>query len=286
MALNVITGFYNIKNKIRESFSVTMIGQYFNSLTPFATGGQPAQVVYLHKSGIDLGNATAIVTLKFFIYQTVLTIYSAFVIFVSLPLFIAKIPLLVTMSFMGLAVHASMIIFTILFTYNRTLTEKIIKSIFKFLKKIRIVKGEESSMKQLEKALSTFHDDAGVLRKNPKLLIKTCGLIFLQLTAFFSIPFFICLSFNIPQNYFELFSAAVFVATIVSIVPLPGATGGAEGSFSLFFKDYIGNNFIITAIIVWRLVTYYLCIAFGGLYAVLPDRKSKNKEKIERRNVD
>ncbi|MFA6309175.1 MAG: lysylphosphatidylglycerol synthase domain-containing protein, partial [Clostridia bacterium] len=115
MALNVITGFYNIKNRIRESFSVTMVGQYFNSLTPFATGGQPAQVVYLHKSGIDLGNATAIVTLKFFIYQTVLTIYSAFVIFVSLPLFIAKIPLLVTMSFMGLAVHASMIIFTILF---------------------------------------------------------------------------------------------------------------------------------------------------------------------------
>lgn len=283
MALHVITEFYNIKRKIKEAFSVTMVGQFFNSLTPFATGGQPAQVVYLHKKGMSLGDATAIVMLKFFVYQSVLTIYSAIIILVTFPLYITRIPLLISMTVLGLGVHASMIILTLLFSYNRTLSEKIIKFIFRVLKKLRIVKGKEGAEKKLEDNLSVFHDNAKLLRKNPKLLVRTSILIFLQMTAYFSIPFFIGLAFNVSNlNYSEYFAAAVFVATIISIVPLPGATGGAEGGFYLFYVSLFGENLIVTAIIVWRLITYYSCIAFGGLYAVLPDRKkAKQLNKTE-----
>ncbi len=281
-ALNEISGFYNRKKSFKESFSVTMVGQFFNALTPFATGGQPAQVVYLHNKGVDIGDGTAIIMLKFFVYQSVLVVYSLIVILISFPLFVNKIPLLFTMTFFGLAIHASMIIFTIIFSYNKVLTDKIIKLIYRVLKKFKFVKDEENFEKKIEETLSSFHDNAGLLKKNPKLLIKTSLLIFLQLTCYFSIPFFICISFGRYNiDYFYLFAATVFIATIISIVPLPGAAGGAEGGFTLFFKDFFGDAYILTGIIVWRLITYYLCIAFGGLYAVLPNRKSNQKLDID-----
>ena len=87
LALDVITKFHGTKKKFRESFSVTMVGQFFNSITPFATGGQPAQALYLIKSGVETANASSIVMLKFFVYQSVLTVYSLVVVIISFCIF-------------------------------------------------------------------------------------------------------------------------------------------------------------------------------------------------------
>ncbi len=270
LSLHLITLFHGVRKRFRESFSITMVGQFFNSITPFATGGQPAQVIYLMKNGVETGNASSIIMIKFISFQTILTIYSFLVIMFTFQNFKARIPLLLTMTLLGLAVHASMILLTVLFSYNRVLTEKIIKVIFRILKKLRLVKGGEAAEKKLEDSLKKFHDNAAVLKNNPVLMIKTVILTFIQLTFFFSIPYCICRSFGFTSTSFlDLFSASVFVATIISVVPLPGATGGAEGSFYLFFGFFFSGNSIISAILIWRIITYYSCIGFGGLFTVI-----------------
>lgn len=60
-----------------DTFRATMIGQFFNCITPFASGGQPMQALYLMKKGVALSFASCSLLIKFIVYQFVLTLYSA-----------------------------------------------------------------------------------------------------------------------------------------------------------------------------------------------------------------
>ena len=62
-------------------------------------------------------------------------------------------------------------------------------------------------------------------------------------------------------------AAQVFVAMVSAFVPLPGASGGAEGSFVIFFGKFFGQD-IVPAMFLWRLLTYYVNIALGGFFSV------------------
>ena len=46
-----------------------LIGIYYSYITPSSTGGQPAQVVYLRRDKVSVGNSTAVLFVKFFAYQ-------------------------------------------------------------------------------------------------------------------------------------------------------------------------------------------------------------------------
>ena len=63
---------------------------------------------------------------------------------------------------------------------------------------------------------------------------------------------------------FTMLAAQTFVTMVSAFIPLPGSSGGAEGSFYLFFGTFFGPT-IIPAILLWRLVTYYANILFGCL---------------------
>ena len=159
-----------------------------------------------------------------------------------------------------------MIILTILFSYNRTLTEKIVKFVFKILKKVRFIKINEDSEKKLEDSLGSFHNNASILKNNLALLLKSSIMVFMQLTFYFSISYCIYRSFGLSSaGFFELFSASVYVATVISIVPLPGAIGGAELGYSSFFGAFFGgvchigitdmeNNYLLFLHRIWKFI--------------------------------
>ena len=52
------------------TFCATMIGQFFNCITPFSSGGQPMQVLWLRRRGVPASLGTACVSAKFLGFQT------------------------------------------------------------------------------------------------------------------------------------------------------------------------------------------------------------------------
>ena len=51
--------------KFSNSFKVNMIGQLFNNLTPFSTGGQPMQAYELNKTGKRVSDSLSAMAIKF-----------------------------------------------------------------------------------------------------------------------------------------------------------------------------------------------------------------------------
>ena len=69
-----------------------------------------------------------------------------------------------------------------------------------------------------------------------------------------------------------MMAAQAYVSMVSAFVPLPGASGGAEGSFVLFFSAFFQNSTVIPAMVIWRTCTYYLNIPVGGICAFIVGR--------------
>ena len=58
--------------KFSNSFKVSMIGQLFNNITPFSSGGQPMQAYELNKNGLRVSDSLCAMSMKFIITQLAL----------------------------------------------------------------------------------------------------------------------------------------------------------------------------------------------------------------------
>ena len=60
-------------------------------------------------------------------------------------------------------------------------------------------------------------------------------------------------------------AAQAYVSMVSAFVPLPGASGGAEGSFLLFFGPFFPTGTLLPATVLWRMLTYYMSLPMGAL---------------------
>ncbi|MBU3127410.1 flippase-like domain-containing protein [Clostridium tagluense] len=250
--------------KFKKAFQVTMVGQYFNSITPFASGGQPMQLYSLTKQELGAGSAGSALMIKFIIYQSVLTVYSLVLIFWKSSFFKTKMSNLFYLIAIGFTVNASVIIFLIIFSKYRKLTHKLITTFSKILEKLRLVKDISKLEMQINDNLDQFHDNMEIVKHSKAMMAKAVIYTILQLTIIFIIPYFIYLSFGMRGASVEsMIAGTAFVMMLTAFIPLPGAVGGAEGAFFMFFSLFFAANNIMAAILLWRLITFYSCIIFG-----------------------
>lgn len=254
--------------RFRNTFSTSMIGQLFNCITPFASGGQPIQAYHMVRTGMPLGLASSALLSKFIIYQTVLTLYSLVVLVFRFAFFSSTISGFGVLVFVGFALNTLVVLGLICVGFFPTLTRGLLRWLVHLLGNARLLKDPETTLQRGNTEIGSFYESFLLLRGNLSLLIRMSLLTALQLTAFFTIPYFVCLALGVGgADYFTVISAGAFVMMISSFVPLPGAAGGAEGSFFLFFQMFFPTGILGVAIIVWRLVTFYLPIAAGTFFA-------------------
>ncbi|MDE6725615.1 MAG: flippase-like domain-containing protein, partial [Ruminiclostridium sp.] len=109
LTLHAVVKEVHPKQKFRNSLSVSMIGLYFNCITPFATGGQPIQAYYLVKFGVPLGSALTALLSKSIAYQAVLTVYSAVILIFKLHYVVDTNPLMMPLIIVGFIVNTAVI---------------------------------------------------------------------------------------------------------------------------------------------------------------------------------
>ncbi|MCM1990019.1 lysylphosphatidylglycerol synthase transmembrane domain-containing protein [Oceanirhabdus seepicola] len=266
-------------DSLKKSFKVTMIGQFFNSVTPFASGGQPAQLFALTKEGIGAGEAGSILMMKYIVYQSVLTVYSIVLIVWKAPFFQGKLKNIFYLSMIGFIVNTGVIIALLIFAKYKKFTHSFFNLLNKLLNKLKIVKDVKSMEQKLDEQLDKFHDNIIILKKNKRVIANAIIYTTLQLTVFFAIPYFVYYSFEGGNaQLINMIAANAFVMMLTAFIPLPGASGGAEGGFYIFFQLFFQEQNILTGILIWRIITFYSCLIFG---AVVLMRTSYSKGLLE-----
>lgn len=266
---NRVPGF-TFKNALR----VPLVEQLGNGITPFASGGQPFQLVAMIQAGVEPGYATAILLMKFVVYQFVIVINFFVALLIGSHFLAAKVHVLKYLMVFGFLIHFAVIVGLILIMYWYGFTKKITDIILRSFKIIGLGGAEKRLArynrvrKWVDLRLQNFHEESVRMTQNWRLLLKGIILTSIQLMFYYSIPYFILLALGYKDiNYVLITSLHVLIVMVISIFPIPGGSGGAEVSFQSLFSSFIGApTALLLAMIIWRFLTYYFGM-FAGIIA-------------------
>lgn len=254
---------------------VPPIQALFNAITPFSSGGQPAQLVALIQVGYEGGRASSVLLMKFIIYQLMVLINFVLTMFVGFRQVMTHFSGLAVLIAGGFALHVFTIGTLLMIMFYYRFTKGIVRGFFNLLSRfIHSPKVQQWQVKSMQK-IETFHEESLQLKREKKKVIKAAILTMLQLVAYYLIPYFVLLALNIPHvDLLTVFCMHVMIVMITSIFPIPGGTGGAEYSFKTLFATFIpGQAALILGMLLWRLITFYLGMILGIIAMVIHPRR-------------
>lgn len=268
---SMFKGFSFIKTNI-----VTVIGQYFNCITPLSSGGQPMQAYYYARFGLPAHYSLPMLLCRFIVYQLTMTVYAIIVLVLRFNYFtddLRPIMYLVAIGFAGGFLLIAML-FALAFAKNSVI--KATRWAIQLAGRIGVLKKPEETLVSATTSLEESYEGIRFLLKEPALLIKVSLVTFVQLTVYFSMSWLIFAGFGLESNdYFTVVSCQAFIYLIASFVPLPGAVGAAEGSYIVFFNYvYSDPSIVALSTFIWRFFTFYLPIVLGMVLTLMVNNEN------------
>jgi len=283
---------FNKKCKFLSCVKSEFICQYYSKLTPFAVGGQPFQVYSLNKSGIKANNAITMVSCNYVSHKLIYWLVSlAMMLTIATNALVKKMSgasfkIVLVLAIFSLAFMSVYLTFIILVCLNKKIASNLVALGIKILYKLHIVKNRKKIyFKVMRPALSFQHKMKKFFTSKKLAFIS----LFLSLIAYLiqsCIPaciYFIFEPFSFVK-FWQLLSMAVIIQLSFGVNPIPGGSGVAELSFYAVFTVLIDKSLLFWALIIWRILTYYIYLLIGFVIFISDNianlkRKSKKKSK-------
>ena len=276
------------KVKFRSAMKYSLIGFFYSSITPAATGGQPMQVYYMHKDNIKAASSTLALVINLWSFQTI-TLSMALISVIFLHAFLDAG--LVVLFIIGITLNSTAWLLLTIGLFSRRLSAALVRFTIKVMKKFKMKKVDEYKAK-LEGQLQSYQDSAKYMRSNRKFIVKTFFTTFIQEVVYYSVPFFVYYAFGFSgENYVKMVALQSIVYATVSGIPSPGAVGVSEGAFVSIFEPIFTEKLIKGAVLLNRGISFYLFVlicAIIVIYNTLKDGKSqKNQlEQLENEKIE
>ena len=259
--------------RLPYSVCTGLIGILYSCLTPFSTGGQPMQIYTMHRLGMDTGKSGSIIAIKTLVYQGVLLVLTLVTIVWKLPYFQKNVSDFSFVTILGLLSNSAFLLFVALFFFSPRITDRLLRGGLKVLMRLHLCRKPLVRYSKIHRELSSFHGSSKLFGKNPRLYLLAIFVTVVQILLGCMVPYLIYRTFGFSEVGPDVMVAAqAYVSMVSAFVPLPGASGGAEGSFYLFFSMFFTGGTIVPAMVLWRAITYYMNIAAGAVAAGFVDK--------------
>ena len=269
--LNVGLSIFNSKLTFKNGFRNAILGQFFNNITPSATGGQPFQAFYMNRyCGINYGVAIGALLIKFLCYQITLTVSCSVLLFLKFKFFVSRIQGFSFFMFFGFLVNSVFATILIIIGLNKKLTVFLIEFFVKVLGKLKIFKETKQKLINVRKEVDLFNKVILSSFKNIGKFFKMIFFSFLKIASLYSVNIIIALLFGIKLSFngiFNIISGAACVQVTSTFIPLPGAVGGAEFLFFIIYDGIFEANTTSSALLFWRIYTFYFPIIVGLFFS-------------------
>jgi uncharacterized protein (TIRG00374 family) len=246
---------------------VPLVEQLGNGITPFATGGQPMQIIAMAQAGIEVGRAGSISLMKFVVYQTMIVVNFLVAMVIGYQYIADKLHAWALLVLFGFVVHFAVIGALLMVMYWPAMTSRLTQLLLtpvKWFNRDRYLRLETS----VQASVTSFHAETQRLSKDWRTMLWMMLLTFLQLLVYYLIPYFILLGLGATHVNIILVTALhVLIVMVISLFPIPGGSGGAEVGFSMVFSTFLtSGTLLVIAMMIWRIITYYLGM-FAGMMA-------------------
>lgn len=234
-----------------------IFGNYFLALlTPGATGGAVAQLLFLRQAGLPTGKATVIVLVR--------TILSILFLLVCMPIVFYLDPGLVPwISTKTLATASGIILILILGGIWLVRSNLIGRLLIIVMRRFR------PSLRRRFYIL--YRDVRGaifLLSAAPLGVVRVFLESGLSLLALYSIVPTLFLGLGINIDWSVILGRMIFLNFLLYFAPTPGGSGIAEGGFVMLFNEFLPPGTVGILAVAWRIIAEYLPFLFGMYFTV------------------
>ncbi len=250
--------------------------RFYDSMTPLSTGGQPFQIFYLNKRGLNASSATSVPLIKYILSQGMFILVSVFVLMFNGDMLINMDvrPLIITMCYIGLGLNLLIILAVAMLSTSKKIAPKLMLGILKLLKFLHLIKDVQTSFDKVMKLVHEYIAAFKVCMTSWWLIIVEVFLSLVHIALCGSIAFVVyCIFCDFDASmWFTFFVLQLACDLAISFIPIPGGAGTAEISFSALcrplFVAALGTSaggLFVWAILFYRILTYYGYLIQGGL---------------------
>ncbi len=257
------------RQRLTACFKYAFLGFYFSSITPSATGGQPAQVYYMNKDGVGLGDSSLCITAITVSYQ-IGTLIICFVAFLMRRRFVlanlGAVKFLVLFGFVGNCI----LLFVILQSaFHIDFLKKLFRVIIRGLAKVNIIKDSQRAVGAVDAQLEKYADGGMRLFKKPATLLMILGLTIIQILSRLFVTVVVYQSFHLHgYGFVDILALEALLALGVGFTPMPGSVGVAEAGFVMVNQAIFGAQNLVPAVLLTRGISFYASLVVSGIVSL------------------
>ncbi len=265
------------KSTFYRNIKYALIGFFFSSVTPAASGGQPMQIYYMNKDKISVANST----LSLLINLTSMQIVTISIALISLCFNYEYMnSILIGLFILGIFLNATALGLLLVSVFSKRMTKGLINIVIKLLEFFKIKNIEEKKNK-LENELNKYQSSATYIKSNIKVILKILLTTYIQFLVYYSISYWVYRSFGLKEyNILQILSMQSVLYATVSGIPSPGAVGVSEGGFLEIFRNVYSDNILHEAMLLNRGVNFYLFVIISSVIVMLYTVRDKKEEKL------
>ncbi len=251
-----------LKNCIRYSF----IGFFFSCVTPSATGGQPAQVYYMNKDGLDISVSSLILMVVTVAYKGVLLILSGLAFFTERGFIQKHLGSVRYILLYGIIVNGIFIAFLLVVIFKTSIVQICSRKAVHWLAEWKLVKHEQERMDKISVSLDRYHAGAMYLKSHGMVLVNVFLITIVQRVSLFAVTWLVYRSFGLHgTNVWQIICLQTIISLSVDMLPLPGGIGASEASFMVMFAGIFGTSLVLPGMLLSRGISYYILVLLSGI---------------------
>lgn len=245
-----------------QSLQVILSNYFLAMLTPGATGGPVAQVLFLRKLGVPTGQATVLVFVRTILSILFLIICLPVVFYLDvilIPWLQPKFVSILVVALMGIMIGSAwgmrtkMMARTVLWIVKRT---------------------SNPLRRRIWRLYCDILDSLGLLLSSSRGMARVFIDTGLSLLSLYAIVPALFLGLGITVDWPIIMGRMIILNLLLYFAPTPGGTGIAEGGFVYLFGNFVPAGTVGLLAVVWRILAEYLPFA-AGMYFTLKILKGK-----------
>jgi len=294
IVLTVFAKSYKRKYRNYQGVLNGLIGSFFSSITPFASGGQFVQAFTFTKQGIKAPNAASILVMSFIVSQIAIVLMGVLAMSIGYSSTIVNMNDItlwgwtispIAFSSIGFIINFISLGFLFFMSYSKHLHHFILNTCINIGAKFHLIREPEKTRVHLAAQVATFRIELSRLLKNFWVLTITIFLEFFKFLCWHLMPYFagLALGADMSGNFFKCIWSNSYLQMITSFIPIPGGSGSAEAGFQILFSSIYNDTAITSAAnLLCRGITFYLTLIIG--FFVFVFYKGSPKTKITQYN--
>ncbi|MCI7812192.1 MAG: lysylphosphatidylglycerol synthase transmembrane domain-containing protein [Lachnospiraceae bacterium] len=246
----------------------SFIGFFFSCITPSATGGQPAQIYYMNKEGINVSVATLVLMIVTITYKFVLVVVGAGVILFRRDLIFDYMDNTRFLFYLGLFLNVGCITLMMILVFMPKLTKKMMMMGHRLLVKVRLIRHKETRIQRLTDAMDQYAKASEYFWSHKLMIFHVVLISIIQRFLLFFVTYLVYCSLGLHGgNMADIMILQATISVAVDMLPLPGGVGASESLFVVMFEAIFGES-VYAGLLLSRGLSYYALILISAMVSI------------------